>query len=139
MKKTIFLLAVGLGLCISIYFYLFNFNNMSETMLINSVLYWYVPLIFGLYGITAQRISNTIDENNNNTISHLFSGKDTLMITLTIILIVLGGIVGILLFFIPLLIFKPKTDGFDIKVAVIGTVIWLIFLYGFFILLWPSL
>jgi hypothetical protein len=108
-------------------------------MLVNSVLYWYVPLIFGLYGLTARRITKTINEENESTISHIFHGGDALMITLLVILMILGGVIGILLFFIPLLIFKPKSNAFDLKVAFVGTLIWLVLLFAFFVVLWPSL
>ena len=139
MKKTLYFLALGLGLCIAIYFYLFNFNNMSETELVNSVLYWYVPFIFGLYGLTAHRIAKTIGEENNNTIKHLFSGDDPLMIPLTVMLFLIGGIIGIIFFFLPLSIFKVKQDNFDLYVASTATIIFLVLLFAFFVLLWPSL
>lgn len=138
MKKALYLLSLGFGLCIAIYFYVFNFDHMSETMLVNCVLYWYAPLIFGLYGLTARRIHSTIGDSENTAIQHLFSG-DTFMIVLAIILMLIGGIIGILMFFLPLLIFKPKTENFDLNVAISGTIIWLIFLYVFFLVLWPSL
>ncbi len=112
---------------------------MSETMLVDAVLYWYVPLIFGLYGLTGLRINKTIDADNNNALQHLFHGGDRIIITLALSITVLGGIIGVILFFIPLIIFNAKSSNFDIYVAAFGTIIWLIFLYTFFILLWPSL
>jgi hypothetical protein len=139
MKKIIYLLSLFLGLGLCIYFYFINFDNMSETMLVNSVLYWYVPVIFGLYGLTALRISKTIDVSSDSTIKHLFSWEDSLMNVLLIALFILGGLVGILLFFIPLAIFKPKSRNFDIYVSILGSVVWLVILFAFFVILWPSL
>jgi hypothetical protein len=139
MKKALYLISLGLGVILFFYFYLFNFDNMSETRLLEVVLYWYSPLIFGLYGLIALRIHNTIGEGNNNAVSHLFSGDDRLMLPFAIILFVLGGAIGALLFFLPLSIFKVKQDNFDVYVAVSATIIFLGLLWFFFVALWPSL
>lgn len=139
MNKTIYTLSIFFGLGLVVYFYFFNFDNMSETELINSVLYWYVPLIFGLYGFTAIRIKTTIDASNQSTIKHFFSWKDNVLTIFAIILLILGGFIGIVLFFLPLIIFKVKSDYFDIKVSIFGTLLWLVTLYVFFEAIWPSL
>ena len=139
MKKTLYLISLGLGLCLFIYFYLFNFDNMSESRLLEVVLYWYTPLVFGLYGLVALRIKKTITEGHNNTVQHLFSGDDPLMIPFCVILFILGGAIGALLFFIPLSIFKVKEENFDVYVAVSATFIFLGLLWFFFVALWPSL
>jgi len=130
-------LLVGLGLCI--YFYIFNFDNMSETMLINSVLYWYMPLTFGLYGLAARRISSTIEDSSQSAMGHLFSGKDNLMTVLGVIILIMGGLIGILLFYLPLIMFKVRKKGFDFLVALTGTVFWLVILFFILVVLWPSL
>lgn len=139
MKKLIYLAATAFAFVIIIYFYFINFNNMSETELVNSVLYWYVPLIFGLYGITALRISKTIHDSDTSAVKHLFSGKDSLMTVLAVVLLILGGLIGILLFFIPLTIFAVRSKHFDISVASVGLFMWLGLLVFFFEVLWPSL
>ncbi|MCB0401810.1 MAG: hypothetical protein KDD41_06985 [Flavobacteriales bacterium] len=139
MKKLIYLSSLGLGLGLFIYFYLFNFNSMSETKLLEVVLYWYTPLIFGLYGLTALRIAKTIGEKNNHAISHLFSGDDPLMLPMTIALFLVGGVIGVLFFFLPLSIFKVKRAHFDVYVSLAATAIFLVLLWLFFVLLWPSL
>lgn len=137
--KPIYVLSllIGLGLCI--YFYLFNFDNMSETMLINSVLYWYMPLTFGLYGLAASRISSTIDDSSQSSLKHLFSGKDVLMTVLAVVILIMGGLIGILLFYLPLVMFKVRTKGFDFFVALTGTLFWLVVLFVILVVLWPAL
>ncbi len=112
---------------------------MSETRLLEVVLYWYTPLIFGIYGLTAMRIAKTIGEENNNAVSHLFSGDDPVMMPMAIILFLLGGVIGLLFFFLPLSIFKVKRDHFDVYVSLSATAIFLVLLWLFFVLLWPSL
>jgi hypothetical protein len=127
----------GFGLCF--YFYVINFNNMSETDLLNSVLYWYVPLVFGLYGLTANRIHRTISGGHTNAIKHLFTGKDAVLISLTLFILVLSGILGVIFFFIPLSIFKPNDKKYALSVAATGSILWLVGLYFFFEVIWPSL
>jgi hypothetical protein len=112
---------------------------MSETRLLEVVLYWYNPLVFGIYGLMALRIKKHIGDEDNNAIKHLFSGNDPIMLPLTIILILLSGIIGAVLFFVPLSIFKVKDDMFDVYVSSTATVFFILLLYLFFELLWPSL
>lgn len=112
---------------------------MSETELIEVVLYWYTPLIFGLYGLTAKRIQKTIGEENNNALSHLFSGNDPMMLPMAMVLFILGGAIGLVLFFLPLSLFKVKQSQFDVYVAFTATLIFLVLLGLFFVVLWPSL
>lgn len=139
MKKTIYILGILIALGILIYFYGFNFDNMSETELVNSVLYWYVPLVFGLYGLAGLRIAKSAGDANINAIKHVFSGKDVPLLVLVVIIAFLGGIVGIVVFILPLAFFKTGSRNFDISVALTGTLVWLILLWAFFKVLWPAL
>ena len=139
MRKALYLFSLLFGFCLFVYFYLFNFDNMSETRLVEVVLYWYSPLAFGLYGLVALRISKTIGEENNSAIKHLFSGDDHLMLPLTVLLFALSGIIGALFFFIPLSIFKVKRDNFDIYVASFGTIFFIGLLFLFIVGIFPSL
>ena len=137
--KTLYQIAVAAGIGIAVYFYLFNFDNMSETELVNSVLYWYIPLVFGLFGLTALRVKKTADENTTSTIKLLFSNKDGMLLALTIIVLLVSSLFGVVVFFIPLVIFKPTSNNFDLKVALFGTLVWLLLLLIFFKVLWPAL
>jgi hypothetical protein len=137
--KFLYLAALLAGFGIVVYFYGFNFDNMSETDLVNSVLYWYVPLTFGLYGLAALRVKKTADENTKSALGHIFSGKDVGLTILGVLLIVLSGVVGFLLFIIPMVLFKVKYKGFDLMVAITGSLLWLAGLFVFFQVLWPSL
>ncbi len=137
--KFLYLAALLAGFGIVVYFYGFNFDNMSETDLVNSVLYWYVPLTFGLYGLAALRVKKTADENTKSALGHIFSGKDVGLTVLGVLLIVLSGVVGFLLFIIPMVLFKIKFKGFDLMVAITGSLLWLAGLFVFFQVLWPSL
>ena len=139
MRKALYLFSLLFGLSLFIYFYLFNFNNMSETKLVEVVLYWYSPLAFGLYGLIALRISKTIGEENDSAIKHLFSGDDPIMLPLTILLFALSGVIGAIFFFVPLAIFKVKRDHFDIYVASFGTIFFIGLLYVFIVGIFPSL
>lgn len=137
--KRLYQLAIALGIGIAGYFYLFNFDNMSETELVNSVLYWYIPLAFGLYGITALRIKKNADEHTNSSIKLLFSNKDKGLLMLSIIVLLVSSVFGMVVFFVPLLMFKPNSERFDLNVALVGTILWLVLLFLFFKVLWPAL
>ena len=139
MKFTyLYLAGIATGIGLLVYFYLFNFDNMSETQLVNSVLYWYVPLIFGIYGIIAARIKSKITDPEMSAVKYLFSGRDGLLLFL-IIFIGCGGLLGLILLLIPLAIFKVSTPQFDLKVALLGTLLCMGLLWLFFQVLWPAL
>ena len=136
--KSLYFLSIILGIGFFVYLYFFNFDNLSETELVNSVLYWYIPVIFGIYGIMALRIKTKIGNEETHVIKYLFSGRDVVL-TVLAILLAITGVLGILLLFIPLAIFKLKSDHYDFSVAFVGTLICLVLLWLFFNVLWPSL
>lgn len=138
MFKYLYLLAIAFGLGLLVYFYAFNFDNMSETELVDSVLYWYLPLIFGVYGIIALRVKLKMGDTEMSPIKFLFSGKDGLILIL-VILIGCGGLLGLLLLLIPLSLFKVSSTNFDLKVALFGTGLCVLLLFLFFKVLWPAL
>ena len=139
MKLTsLYVLSILSSIGILIYFYVFNFDSMSETELVNSVLYWYVPLIFGIYGLIASRLKSKMGDTTMSPIKYLFSGKDGLLLVL-IIIIGCGGLLGLLLLLVPLAFVKTKTAYFDLKVALLGTALCILLLWLFFQVLWPSL
>ncbi|MDC8003399.1 hypothetical protein POV27_05015 [Aureisphaera galaxeae] len=136
--KNLYYLGIAIGLGLLIYFYGFNFDNMSETELVNAVLYWYVPLIFGIYGIAALYIKKKMKDHSLSPVKYVFSGKDGALIIL-VALIGCGGLIGLFLFLIPLALVKVADMRFDLKVALLGTALCLLLLYLFFKVLWPAL
>jgi hypothetical protein len=139
MKFTyLYLAAIATGIGLLVYFYLFNFDAMSETELVNSVLYWYVPLLFGIYGVMAIRIKNKMGDSDISPIKYLFSGKDRWLLIL-VIFIGCGGLLGLLLLLVPLAFFKTNSTQFDFKVALVGTALCVVLLWVFFNVLWPAL
>lgn len=139
MKLTyVYLSGIATGIGLFIYIYLFNFDTMSESELVNSVSYWYVPLIFGIYGIIALRIKNKMGDNQISPLKFIVSGKDRLLLAL-IVLIGCGGLLGFLLLLIPLSIFKTHAPNYDFKVALMGTGLCVVLLWVFFQVMWPAL
>ena len=138
MNRIIYIVALLTGMGILIFYYLFNFDNMSETELVNNVLYWYFPLIFGLFGLMALRLQKRLDPDTS-AIKFIFSGKDQSLTVWAIILLIATGVIGTILFFIPLSLIKPKMKSYDVYVALAGTLIWIFALWVFFVVLWPSL
>jgi hypothetical protein len=136
--KPLYQLSVLAGLGIFIYIYFFNFDNMSETQLVNAVLYWYSPLAFGFYGLIAFRIKDKMPETESNVLMYVFSGKDPLILIL-LILLGISGLIGLLVLLLPLLIFNVRKPAYDISVALTGVFLLLILLVLFFQVLWPAL
>jgi len=136
--NLVYLAALASAIGILIYFYLLNFDAMSETELVNSVLYWYAPLIFGIYGIIALRIKSKMGDTAMSPLKFIFSGKDGLLLAL-VILIGCGGLLGLILLLIPLSLFKANAPNFDLKVALLGTGLCIVLLWLFFKVLWPAL
>lgn len=139
MMKYIYYLAILLGLGVMVYFYGINFDNMSEEMLVNSVLFWYVPLTFGLYGIAAYKVKKLSESQSGNAVQLMFSGKNIGLTILGLFIVVYTGVIGVFLFIVPLLAVKIKSKAYDFLVALIGSVIWLAGLWAFFFFLWTSL
>ena len=138
MNRIIYTLAIIIGIGIFIFYYMINFDEMSETELVNKVLYWYVPLIFGIFGMAALKLDKRLDKNSG-AISYLFSGKDKALTAWSIVILIVTGFIGALLLFVPLALIKPGTKSYDVYIAITGTLIWLFALWLFFVGLWPSL
>ena len=139
MNRLIYIISITAALIIFIFFYLIEFNNMSETELVDKVLYWYAPLVFGVFGLFGLRLKSSMGEDEKSAVAFLFSGKDKQLTTWTIILIFATALIGVLLFFIPLSLIKPKTRNYDLILAMTGTLFWLGALWFFFVAIWPSL
>lgn len=135
--SKLYLLSIVAGVAVAAYFYLINFNNMSETELVNSVLLWYAPIIFGFYGLVATRIKERMPDADSNAIRYIFSGKDK---GLLLFIIILGcAFFGLVLLLIPLAIFRVKSPYYDLKVSLFGVALLILLLWVFFQVLWPAL
>lgn len=136
--KVLYQLCIAVGLGLFVYFYFFNFDNMSETQLLEAVLFWYIPLAFGLYGIIALRIKSRIPAETKNSLTHIFSGKDVLLLVLVLALLVFG-VIGFAVLLLPVLVFNPKKSRYDLSVSILGVLILLILLWLFLVVIWPAL
>lgn len=126
---------------------------MSETELVNSVLYWYVPLLYGVYGLTAiywkKHHEKKVEQENK---SSLFTPEEKQqMVRQTAIripahiqlvglgFVILTGVIGAVFMMIPLSIFNKKGENYDILVSSVGTLMCMAGLAFFFVAIWPSL
>ena len=107
------------------YIYGYAFDDFSETELLQATLFWYLPLVFGIYGRTATKIKQSMDRGVS---LQKQLAKASLIVRFT-------GLFG-LVFFFP---FFFVSKGSALKVAVVGTVVWLVLLEIFFVGIWPSL
>ena len=118
-------LAILIALTLIIYIYGIAFDDFSESELIQATLLWYLPLVFGIYGRTATKLHYA--RNRGITMKkQLYTSS---------LLVRYTGIVGVTFFF-PFLVCRK---GPPVKIALVGSAIWLILLEVFFLILWPSL
>jgi hypothetical protein len=107
------------------YIYGYAFDDLSETELLQATLFWYLPLVFGIYGRTATKIKQSMDRGVS---LQKQLATASLLVRFT-------GPLG-LAFFFP---FFFVSKGSALKVAVVGAVVWLVLLETFFVGIWPSL
>ena len=107
------------------YIYGFAFDDFSETELLQATLFWYLPLVFGIYGRTATKIEHSMDRGVSLQ----------KQLATTSLIVRFTGLLGVVFFF-P---FFFVSKGSALKVAVVGTVVWLVLLEIFFVGIWPSL
>ncbi len=129
-------LAIGFG--IFVYFYIINFNNMSESDLVAYATAWYIPLIFGLYGLYSVYIQEKAGQDTN-ALTFVFSGKDSGLLIITLGLAGISGIFGAIFFIIPLAVIKPQFRFFHLFTALIATVFWVLILAFFLLAVFPGL
>jgi hypothetical protein len=118
-------LAILIALTLIIYIYGIAFDDFSETELIQATLLWYLPFVFGIYGRTATKLHYA--RNRGLSIKK--------QLYLSSLIVRYTGIVGVTFFF-PFLVCR---QGPPIKIALVGSAIWLVLLELFFLVLWPSL
>ena len=107
------------------YIYGYAFDEFSETELLQATLFWYLPLVFGIYGRTATKIKQSMDRGVS---LQKQLATASLLVRFT-------GPLG-LAFFFP---FFFVSKGSALKVAVVGAVVWLVLLEIFLVGIWPSL
>ncbi len=112
---------------------------MSETDLVTYATTWYIPLIFGLYGLYALHIQKKAGPEDTHALKFIFSGKDSGLLLTTIGLIGISGIFGAIFFIIPLALLKPQLKVFHLFTALMATIFWVLVLAFFLIFIFPSL
>ena len=121
----IYNLAILLAMGLIVYIYGIAFDEFSETELVQATLLWYLPLVFGIYGRTATKLNYALNRGIEIK-KQLF--RVSLLVRYT-------GMIGITFFF-PFLVCRK---GPPVKIALVGSAIWLVLLELFFLVLWPSL
>lgn len=121
------LIAGGLGAAVVLHTVLFD--DLSETQLVWAAPYWIFPLVFGYYGLIAQRMEARLQTSHLGTVSEqlLTAIKD------------IGGTPGQAFAFLvhaPFLLVKNDRPWI---VAFVGSLIWAIALVIFFNTIWTTL
>lgn len=125
--KILYTVSILAGLGSVVYFYGITFDDLSETELITLIPYWFLPLIFGIYGFVAEKLNTMVSE-----------GKAVSTTTATFVLCRMFGFLG-LLGFIPLfpLFFVKGKNSFII--ALFGTLVWSVLMALFIFAIFPML
>ena len=125
LELKVYNFSIVIALALIGYIYGYAFDDFSETELLQATLFWYLPLVFGIYGRAATKIKQSMDRGVS---LQKQLAKASLIGRFT-------GLFG-LVFFFPFF-FVSKSSA--LKVAVVGTVVWLVLLEIFFVGIWPSL
>lgn len=121
--------ALIIGIGIAVYIYVFNFDSFSESELVGLTALWVFPIAFGYYGFMAQWLQDKLKDSEHENVAKLMSYEIHRLPSFFI-----RPIFGFL--HLPLLIVnnnKPMVS------ALVGSVMWVILLVGFFVVIFPSL
>lgn len=129
LQRAFYIALIGGGLGTAVVLHTVLFDSLSETQLVWAAPYWIFPLVFGYYGLVAQRMAARLQVTHLDTVSEqlLTTIKDT------------GGALGQAFAFLvhaPFLIVRNDRPWI---VAFVGSLIWAIALAIFFNAVWPSL
>lgn len=137
--KRVYQISIFIAIAIVYYLYAVIFNEMAEEDLIFSLMFWYIPLTFGLYGLAAYKVKELSENNKTSALKLVFSGKDVSLTIIGVVILFVTGFIGVFLFVLPLSIIKVKSKAYHVYVALLGSVIWLVVMGAFFVVLWDSL
>lgn len=124
--SKLYSICISIGLAIFFYIYIYDFNSFSETKLIRITPVWMFPLIFGIYGFMAQSLFSPRDSKYHDVSELLMKKSDFNKFFLPFFPIL----------FMPFFFIKSREP---LKVALIGSVIWLGFMVFFFEAIFPAL
>jgi hypothetical protein len=118
------------GLLIVAYIYLLNFNELSETTLVQLTPVWFFFIVLGYYGLVAERMLVRKEQTRSEAVA------DTLF---EMIKATAPGPVGKLFaafIHLPFAVVKSKKSW---VVALVGALVWAVALFIFFSVIWPQL
>ncbi len=144
--KNIYFLSLAGSLLAAILIYFVFFDSFSETTLIQMTAFWFLPLIFGLYGLVATKIFKKGDAGTPSyaDVGALNQHGGLLQKTKQ-----LGSAAGIgamripyvslllMLGLLPLTLSKKAQS--PLQMALIGTAIWAGLLFVFLVVIFPML
>ena len=99
--------------------------NVLSIFVFSLYVYFVMPLVFGIYGRTATKLNHA--RNRGISIKKQLFGVSHL--------VRYTGMIG-MTFFFPFLVCRK---GPPVKIALVGSAIWLVLLEVFFVVIWPSL
>lgn len=124
MQKRLYQSAVCVGLALAVYIYGVAFDEMSETALVRITPLWFFPLVFGLYGLLAEKALCMVAEGRATDLS---SAVQTWVRALGLIGLVIAA---------P---FAFLRSGRPMRVAASAAALWALLLIVFFEGVFPNL
>jgi hypothetical protein len=126
--SSLYSTCIIIGVCIAIYIYVFNFDNYSETLLVQLTILWLIPIVFGYYGFIAQWMHLNFEKRQFiKPIDLLKSVSKKLPV------FVIRPLFNMVHF--PLFIINKS----PLFIAISGSLIWCIWLLIFFVVIFPKL
>lgn len=134
-KNILFTIAMSLGIALAVGSYSFDFDNLSETELVQRSFIWLPLLAFGIYGKLFETPGNKIEKTITDGIEFIF-------VQVFVKRILMVGVLGFLTwitFLLPLRVAESLKIQSPVAAAVIAVLYWMIILGLFFLLIFPSL
>ena len=144
--KNIYLLSLVGSVVAAILIYFVFFDSFSETVLVQMTAFWFLPLIFGLYGLVATKIFKKGDDGTPyyadvgalNQHSGVLQKAKLLGSTAGIGAMRIPYVsVFLMLCLLPLSLSKKAQS--PLQMALIGTAIWAAMLFVFLVVIFPML
>ncbi len=130
-KTTLYPLSLAFGIIIVVFTYVFMFDKLSETELVQFTPIWYFAIVFGSYGYLAEKIMSLVVKNKARDFRSAYRFWVKNITQRNIIL----GLLAIILFF-PFPFFNKMKP---LPVASLGALIWGLMLVVFFQGIFPAL
>jgi hypothetical protein len=137
--KYLYLVSIISGIVICGYIFLHDPLHTSEAELVNSVFYWYFPLVFGIGGSLTLNVQQEMRLTHENAWRTLMNSTSSKLMVRRMISLPLLAFIGFIPHYTLLKYVDPENKYLSLFAALTGLIWMFLLLYFFFIQIWPSL